>query len=627
MPRSNEYTPARRYIMQAIMWAILGGTVALAAMVTKKQKQLNHLDLASQSTTSGNISVRMPTKWRMRSISADEDRRVFALAAESNTGEQGREVRVLTEQLDTPMSPLQYLLTNFGVTIPGRLQQAQGGMPMLGVVDIAGFPGVMITEHRIPEMLIDDEDARYGKEVYACIVLPTLQTITVQLTGGDAGDLSDEQLVQQIASAITIKPKPRLEDHSGITLADGITLTPPKDFLPVASHDELRVDRRLWLSNKQASELAEQRERTWTAIDVVGCIFSPPADPNDAQQRERAIDEAQTLLLVRDPLRWRRSQVTLQGEVYCIDPPAEQLDFPLRAYLLPDRESGRALLAVFHGGYDSEQMFDAMWKELAASVKFLPASSVAQLEDAGTAEASRLRKEDWNKLLTDRDMQWWLWTDRSERPHIGWANVDLKPKELAATTELRMRCAGGRILRVTEQWDRKGGTLQSETTRTLLSPDGNDDIDSVRQTMTLRGDALNVSAQSRTASLAQYRMSVPSQYVPGAVLTLLIGKLPPGPMLLVTDSFPGCQAIAAPRPIGVIIRPIEHSNRTADDGKTLRCVSVQVNGSGSVSHWHIDDDGSVVGIELPGAVQCNPTTEREIGYNFEKDGHMAPKKN
>ena len=627
MPTPSQYTPARRYIMQAIMWLILGACVALAAMVTKKQRQLNHLELASQSVGSGNISVRLPTKWRPRPRN-DEDRRVIALAAEANTGEHGRELRILTERLDAPMSPLQYLLTNFGVTIPGRLEQVQSGLPMLGTVEIGGFPGVMITEHLLPDMMIEDGEEGWGKEVYGCVVLPTLQVIVVQLTGGDPGDLSDESLVQQVASGIAIKSKPRLEDPAGITLADGITLTPPTGCLPVASTDALRVDRRFWMNAERPSELAQQRERRWTAIDVVGCIFSPPHDPADAQQRERAIEDAQTLLMVRDPLRWRGAQVGIDGEVYRINPPAEHADFPVRAFLLPDRESGRALLAVFYGGYDSEAAFDEMWKELSASVKFLPASSVAQLEDAGTAEAARLRKEDWNKLLADRDAQWWLWTDKSDRPHIGWASVDFKPNELSITVETRLRRAGGHIMRVTEQWNRKGGNFHSETMRALFTDDGNDDVDSVRQTTTLRGEQLAVSAQSRTAALAQYRMPAPPQYVPGAVLPLLMGRLSDGPMLLVTDSFPGCQALAAPRPLGVIIRPVEHSKRKSDgpDGKLLRCVSAQINGSGAVSHWYIDDDGAVAGIELPGGVKCNPSDEKTIGFDFGKDGHMAPKK-
>jgi hypothetical protein len=32
MPKPSDYTPARRYIMQGVMWLILAGTIALAAV-------------------------------------------------------------------------------------------------------------------------------------------------------------------------------------------------------------------------------------------------------------------------------------------------------------------------------------------------------------------------------------------------------------------------------------------------------------------------------------------------------------------------------------------------------------------------------------------------------------------
>src|SRR5687768_1430839 len=101
MPRPSEYTPTRRYIMQGVMWLILGGTVALAAMVTQKQRLLHRVDLSSQSLSGGNVSVRLPAKWRARPR-GDEDVRVIAQAAEGSPGEEGRRLRVLSERIDVP---------------------------------------------------------------------------------------------------------------------------------------------------------------------------------------------------------------------------------------------------------------------------------------------------------------------------------------------------------------------------------------------------------------------------------------------------------------------------------------------------------------------------------------------
>ena len=59
---------------------------------------------------------------------------------------------------------------------------------------------------------------------------------------------------------------------------------------------------------------------------------------------------------------------------------------------------------------------------MSAKVKFLPAADSSQLEDAGAAEAARLMRDaNFDKLLDDRDDQWFQWLDASERPHLGWS--------------------------------------------------------------------------------------------------------------------------------------------------------------------------------------------------------------
>src|SRR5947208_2927697 len=104
MPRPGEYTPARRNLMQAILWVILSVTIALAAMVTRSQRQAEHVELADE-ITSGNVSVRVPARWRA-GPRGDADPRIIAQAAEAPPGEPGRTIRVLSDRIDQPMSPL-----------------------------------------------------------------------------------------------------------------------------------------------------------------------------------------------------------------------------------------------------------------------------------------------------------------------------------------------------------------------------------------------------------------------------------------------------------------------------------------------------------------------------------------
>src|SRR5438874_156670 len=82
--------------------------------------------------------------------------------------------------------------------------------------------------------------------------------------------------------------------------------------------------------------------------------------------------------------QWRDARVIEENGAWRADPaPAAGDDkFPIRAYLIPD-PTGRALLAVLHGGWDGGSAFDATWKQLAASARFLSSSDSSELEDAG----------------------------------------------------------------------------------------------------------------------------------------------------------------------------------------------------------------------------------------------------
>src|SRR4051812_6275604 len=114
MPKPSVYTPARRYTMQAIMWVVLGINVGLAGWVTHVRRQANRVDLSAQPVTAGDVSVRLPAKWRARQGGAVADVRLIAQATENESGDRrGRTIQILRDRLDQPMSPLQYLSQNF----------------------------------------------------------------------------------------------------------------------------------------------------------------------------------------------------------------------------------------------------------------------------------------------------------------------------------------------------------------------------------------------------------------------------------------------------------------------------------------------------------------------------------
>src|SRR5256885_5323428 len=169
--------------MQGILWVILGLTIALAAMVTRSQRNAGRVELASE-ITSGNVSVRLPARWRARP--RGDDPRIVAQATEEAPGEPGRTIRVLSDRIDQPMSPLQYICQTFGVSMAGVRDREDA------TVDIAGHRGITVTVEQ-GRMSRHGPDMR--KDIYACAVLPSLQVLVVQLSGDDPADGLDQAVV------------------------------------------------------------------------------------------------------------------------------------------------------------------------------------------------------------------------------------------------------------------------------------------------------------------------------------------------------------------------------------------------------------------------------------------------
>src|SRR4051812_47157624 len=116
MPSPREYTPQRRRIMEILMCAVLLGTIGLAAVVTRSANRAHRIELSADALSRENVKVRLPLGWRMQASDAS-DARVIALATEASAGpgRVARVVRVLSDRIETPMSPLKYLHDAFGV--------------------------------------------------------------------------------------------------------------------------------------------------------------------------------------------------------------------------------------------------------------------------------------------------------------------------------------------------------------------------------------------------------------------------------------------------------------------------------------------------------------------------------
>ena len=416
MSRPSEYTPARRRLLQVVMGIILLGTIALAALVGSVNRRASRVELAPNAISSGDIKVRPPAGWRSLP-STDEPHTVVQAEELTGSSGAGRRLAVMFESLQAPASPVQYLVERFRLRITS-LDEEQAPIVRVEAATVAGQEGVLVS---IDSLLLGEGTPQLPhKEVFAAAVLPSRRVVVVHLRGFGQLDLTDRAVVRHVAAAITVKDEPAIapEGKAAVALPSGTRFTPPVGFSAVESRDSLRTDRLLWpVIPKPAS--VERREALWTTIEVVECHFSPSADASSAEAALR------TLLLVRDPA-WRNANITADAHNRWSAKPPSRSDggpYRTRAYLRSDA-SGRALLAICRGGFGAGAGFEAAWEELEKSIQFAPAAPFDAMESEGAAIASRLRESGYDRTITDRTEQWWLWTDASERPHVGWSHLE-----------------------------------------------------------------------------------------------------------------------------------------------------------------------------------------------------------
>src|SRR5262249_7101392 len=128
----------------------------------------------------------------------------------------------------------------------------------------------------------------------------------------------------------------------------------------------------------------------------------------------------------------------------------------------------------------------------------------------------------------------------------------------------------------------------------------------------------------------QWKSTAPPQFVPGALLPLLLEKLAADgkSMLIRTDSFPGFETVGAPEPLTLRIEPGPAVPGQSDGEKTektpMRSLTIEVNGRGQISRWFFRADGEIDRVELPLGVEGAPSNEERLKFVFGKDGQMAP---
>jgi hypothetical protein len=99
--------------------------------------------------------------------------------------------------------------------------------------------------------------------------------------------------------------------------------------------------------------------------------------------------------------------------------------------------------------------------------------------------------------------------------------------------------------------------------------------------------------------------AAPEQFVPGAVLPLVLRELADRPALFRTESFVGAETLAPPGLLTLFVtRLADAPVRLDDTGEPMECISVSVNVTGQVSRWYYSADQALRYIDFAGGLKA-----------------------
>jgi hypothetical protein len=382
-----------------------------------------------------------------------------------------------------------------------------------------------------------------------------------------------------------------------------VVVRAPAKYVEVTYDDPNQHERQLLLEGSGGG---------WVAIDLAACVFFE----GDKEEALLAMLAARDPEWRSGPVKWLDSRTLVVdrvdgsmqagaagGGVAVVSP----VNFPARAYLRR-HEDGRALLCVMRGGLMDGRMFDPAWAAIAAGLRFEGRKDFSALLTNGAEAARTLADRGLGNVLAPRGSRsWWMWDHGENADKELWSRtkweVDWRSEDEDATAVV----SGQRTSRpsdvyatdtqFTQDWSVSGDlakytvTTHREVRRGAgagLGAPGSFGRPTLEQRVTVEGGKMSLYCASGGG---QVEMAVPGQYVPGAVLPLVLRELAERPALIKTESFVGVETVAGPGLLTLMVTRLDDAPTRADErGMPMDCVSVSVSGTGVVSRWYYTRD-------------------------------------
>ncbi len=185
MPRFWDYTKARKIAMQVFLCAILGVSILFAWMINRRHAA-EIIPTQFEPQTLGNLTVEAPKGWEVLQLG---DQAMGFVETHGLLG-VNRTISVRKESIrrSSNLSAKQAAVTQLGDLL---------GEEPFESVDFLGQHGVMV---EIPARL--DFGGYRAAFLCACVVLPSRQVVTVEMSGMHLVAPADYQLFKRILSSL-----------------------------------------------------------------------------------------------------------------------------------------------------------------------------------------------------------------------------------------------------------------------------------------------------------------------------------------------------------------------------------------------------------------------------------------
>jgi hypothetical protein len=615
MANTWQYSRGRRIAAQAVTWVILAATVALAVVVSDYRRKSLQV-VFDKSQTTKRVSFAPPKGWDV--VVSRDDLAPTIFTAQPPDSEFTK-LTVLLDPLPQHLSPAQIATAGTKRGRDGVTQEP---------ITIADSPGVLVsyTER------LSVRDLPPGLEQYqprasiivAATVLPSGRALSVALTGLGEPEASDVDLVRRLVATLKVDGEPALSPASAVKLRGEIATVVPEGFELIDAHDPQSAERVL-----RAKDLKQLR-----SISLVPTLLLPKDGPAAIATMLSAYSSSWNEAKVSEtsPRQWTAER----------EDAAASLAIPMRAHVIAG-ESGASLIAIFSGGAD-DSWIEPAWKEISPGVTFPPATQIEPLVDRGRQEAARIAATDLATLLPPaRDESWWLlFVDAPTRP-LGWIHETPGSSAGSGKLERRVHYADHGTEQLVCDFN---ATPDLKTYRASLDCQFARDARDIQTlpssparpltqeferfltiTSRLKQGKLDLAAKPGDGVATAVQVTAPQAFVPGPILWQMLGQLSDHPMILRTDVALGCLGTRATFPLTLIIRPDDESPRSADDspsGKPLRCIAVEIAGSGALTRCYFRSDGMLEGIDYDQGVRQSRRDPSDISPDFARVPAMKP---